>query len=578
MSFNSNTIAPKFRLTKKFFYSWEMILVYIFIAINLLLMIFAGDIYFSAGTFQTIIRSGMEISIMVLGMTLILILGEIDVSVASIMVLSCVIMGLSYKAGVPTPFVILFGMITGGLCGCVNGLLVTKVKMPSVIATIATSMFFRGIAHGILQNGYLDSFPAFFSKIAWNDIGGVIPVSLVIFLIFAVFFMFLLHRSKFGRELYLIGSNKRSADYSGIRVDRTKIIAYIIMGITAALSGCIFVGRLSGITYSMATGYELKVIAIVVLGGVSTLGGKGKLYGPVISTFIMAFLAKALDLFEIQTNAQKLVTGIILIIAVLIPRINKESYRQFKLKFKRKNLRIIEGVDMPENIEKAKNTVKRNDISLEYDEFLAFINRFELTSAPIDYKYKKETLVYYRKLYFEALKKYLKVMPWKRLEKAKVRDDLNVAKERYGVSLDRYHLKNDAIRIGRKTKVMLMKLSASKQKALIKEAYKKAYEYVYNNEIIFNNNNEIVTYVNNIKISNLNITKYLNQDNVITYKERYERADESIREQLYTEYKYAEIFYTILAYKQNRRDNCISNIKVHNITKLKEKKNEIYKK
>lgn len=330
--------SPKKKITKKFFYSWEMIIVYLLIIINVLMMCIVPQTYFATGTIPTIIRSGMDLSFMVLGMVFILILGEIDVSVASIMIFSVMVTVSLYNVGCPGAIALICGILAGGALGALNGFLVAFFKLPSVIVTIATSLLYRGLVQIILGANYLE-LPAgsglqnFFSTIAWYDIGGVIPVSLLVFLGFAIVFGVVLHKSKFGRELYIIGNSREVAYYSGIKVAKVKIISFAILGMMAALSGFIFIGRLNGITFSMGKGYELKVIAIAVLGGVSTLGGKGKIYGPVISVFLMTFLAKMLDLFSVHPNVQKIITGLILIIAVCVPLINKENLKKAKIKF-----------------------------------------------------------------------------------------------------------------------------------------------------------------------------------------------------------------------------------------------------
>jgi len=321
------------RFNKSFFVRWEMILIYILILINVLLMIIVPETYFTTRSITTIIRSGMDVSFMVLGMVFILIIGEIDVSVSSIMILSAMVTGLSCGAGVPDVLAMILGIIAGALCGAINGLLVTKLKLPSVIVTIATALLFRGIVQIVLKASYLDTFPSFYGTIAWYDIGGFIPLCFVIFIVFAIIFGITLHKSKYGRELYLVGTSREAALYSGIRVDSVKIIAFTIIGIMASISGIIFVGRLNGITYSMGTGYELQAIAIAVLGGVSTLGGSGNIYGPIISCFVMAFLTKALDLFGVHPNVQKIIIGLVLIIAVIVPLFNKDNLQKLKNKY-----------------------------------------------------------------------------------------------------------------------------------------------------------------------------------------------------------------------------------------------------
>lgn len=319
---NDLRVKEKFNL-KKFLLSWEMILVYVLILINIILMIIKPNVFFSKGTITAIIRSGMDLSIMVLGMVFILLLGEIDVSVGSIMILSCTVMGEIYNATSSSALTLCLGILTGGVCGLINGILVAKNKIPSVIVTIATALIFKGIVEVVLERHVLSEFPNWFFVLAWDDIIGI-PFSLLYFLGFALIFAIVMHKTKFGRELYLIGSNKKVAKYSGLRVELIVIITFVIMGITAALSGVIFVGRLNGISPSVATGYELRVIAIAVLGGVSTKGGKGKMVGPIIATLVVAFLCKTLDLIGVQANVQKIFIGVILIISVIIPIIKNK--------------------------------------------------------------------------------------------------------------------------------------------------------------------------------------------------------------------------------------------------------------
>ena len=310
---------------KKFLSSWEMILVYILIFLNIALSVLETDIYFSYGTIQFILKSGMAISFMVLGMAQVLLLGDIDVSVASVMILSSMTVGLVYQNTHSSVLAVLCGLLSGAVCGLINGLLTAKLKMPSVIVTIATSMLFRGFAEIVLNGEVLSVYPKWFSVLSWQDFKGVIPYSLICFIVFAVIFGIVLHKTKFGRLIYTVGNAEKTARYSGVRVDIVRIAVFVIMGITAAVSGVFFAGRLGGISSGMAKGYELNVIAIAVLGGVSTNGGKGKIYGPVIAAFIMEFLTKTLDLIGVHANVQKIIIGFILLIAVMIPVINRKA-------------------------------------------------------------------------------------------------------------------------------------------------------------------------------------------------------------------------------------------------------------
>lgn len=334
------SIKEPFSLSK-FLVKWELILVYIFIFINIMLVVTRSNLYFSPGTLSSIIQSGMDLSFMVMGMIFILLLGDIDVSIASIMILSAMVTGLLMDAGMSSFLTVIIGILAGGVCGLFNGLLVTKAKMPAVIVTISTSMIFRGIVKIILDINVLKNFPTYYSRLAWDNVFGI-PLSMIYFFSIAVVFGIILHKTRFGRSLYMIGNSQIVSLYSGIKVDKIRITVFTLMGLMAGISSIFFVGRMGGgISSTMGVGYELDVIAICVLGGVSSNGGKGKIYGPIIATFIMCFLTYTLGLIGVDANSRKILTGLILIIAVLIPNVNKQLFSDIKSKvIKEKNLKV----------------------------------------------------------------------------------------------------------------------------------------------------------------------------------------------------------------------------------------------
>jgi rhamnose transport system permease protein len=338
-------VKDKFQLSR-FLVKWEMILIYILVIINLALVISRPSLYFAPGTISSIIQSGMDLSFMVMAMIFVLMLGDIDISIASIMIVCSMVTGLLMDAGASAVIAVVCGILIGGVCGAFNGFLIAKIKMPSVIVTISTAMLFRGIVKIVLDVNVLKNFPKFYSIVAWNNVAGI-PITLICFLAVAALFALILHRTRFGRELYMIGNSETVALYSGINVDRTRIIVFIIMGLMAGISSVFFVGRMGGgVSSTMGAGYELNVIAICVLGGISTNGGKGKVYGPVIATLIMAFLIYTLGLMGVDVNSRKILIGIILIIAVLIPNVNKQLIANIKLKLLYANNKNVEAVNI----------------------------------------------------------------------------------------------------------------------------------------------------------------------------------------------------------------------------------------
>ena len=331
---------------KKFLVKWEMILVYIMVLINVLLAVIKPDLYFTHGTVQSMINAGLDVSPLVLGMVFILLLGDIDVSVAAQMILGGMVTGLLMDKGLPSLICVIAGIIVCMLCGAFNGFCVAFLEMPAVITTISTSMLFRGIVEIVLGENSLKNFPKWYNKIGWMNIGGIIPLSMVLFLIMGAIFIFVLHKSPFGRKVYIVGNNPTCANYSGISVKKVKMEVFILMGFMAGIGSIFFVGRMGGgLSSSMGTGYEMTAIACAVLGGVSTNGGKGKMWGPIIATFIMAFLTYALGLMGIDPNTKKIVIGVILIVTILISTINKQMIKDIKLRLFYHNNKNIEAIN-----------------------------------------------------------------------------------------------------------------------------------------------------------------------------------------------------------------------------------------
>ena len=339
------TIKQGFKLSK-FLVSWEMVLVYILVLINVVLMGMKPNLYFASGTIQSIIMAGMDVCPLVLGMILILMIGDIDVSAASTMIFASMATGLCMDAGMPMIVSVIMAIVAGMACGAFNGFFVAYMGMPAVITTISTQMLFRGIVKIVLDVNVLKNFPDFYTVIGWENLGPF-PVAMVLYFVMAVGFWFLLQKSKFGRTLYIIGNNPTCAQYSGINVKLTKLMVFMLMGAMSGVASIFFVGRMGGsVSSTMGTGYEMTAIAICVLGGVSTNGGKGKVYGPVIATFIFTFLTYTLGLLNVDANSRKIVTGFILIIAVLIPNVNKKLIAELKLKFIYKGNKNVEALNI----------------------------------------------------------------------------------------------------------------------------------------------------------------------------------------------------------------------------------------
>jgi rhamnose transport system permease protein len=255
-------------------------------------------------------------------MVFILVLGEIDISVGSTVALSSVVMAVSFNnLGLPMGAAIIVCLLTGTICGFINGFILTKFKeLAPMIVTLGTQILYRGIATMILKDQASGSFPGWFSEIYWGSIGNI-PYMLMVFIVLAVVFGVILHKTPFGRRVYAIGSNRVASRYSGVQVDKIRLLIYTVTGTMAAVTAIFLTSRMGSTRPNIAMSYELDAIAMVVLGGISTSGGKGRFVGAVISIFIIGFLRYGLGLINVSSQIMLIIIGTLLIVAVMIPNL-----------------------------------------------------------------------------------------------------------------------------------------------------------------------------------------------------------------------------------------------------------------
>jgi rhamnose transport system permease protein len=311
--------------------SWEGGLVVAALAVLVLGRSVSSAFLSNGNLFYLCISIG-EIAIMTLPLTLIVITGEIDLSVASILGLSSALVGYLWSHGWPMTAIIPTVLVVGVVAGAFNGILVTKVGLPSLAVTIGTLTLYRGIAIILLGPNTISDFPLNYASIGINPVGSTfLSWSVLVFLILAVIFGVVLHLTPFGRSLYAIGSNQEAALFAGIRVKRTKLLLFVVSGLVCAAAGILYTFRLSTAVQDNGLGLELSVVAIVLLGGVSIFGGKGTIVGVVLAVFVFAGLQNALFLSNFPDRALGIVTGGLLLLSVLIPNISSyvERGRQF---------------------------------------------------------------------------------------------------------------------------------------------------------------------------------------------------------------------------------------------------------
>lgn len=264
----------------------------------------------------------METGLMALAMTLVIIAGEIDLSVASTMALVGVVFGVLHEAGLPLAIDFMVALLLGALLGLANGWLTTRLKLPSLVITLGTMALYRGVGQVILGDRSTYGFPPAFVSIDLRYIPGTpIPLPLVIFSAFAVIFYLLLHRSVLGRLAYAIGSNAEACRFSGIAVDRVRTAVMGLSGFMSAAAGLMMTSRLGSARWDMANGLELDVITTVVLGGTSIFGGRGSMLGTILALFVIGTLRYGMGLANILPQNQNLVIGALLILSILGPQL-----------------------------------------------------------------------------------------------------------------------------------------------------------------------------------------------------------------------------------------------------------------
>ncbi|MDG0025572.1 ABC transporter permease [Trinickia sp. Y13] len=301
--------------------SWEALLTVILLgsfAFGRLL----SPVFVNADNLGNILLDITEISLMALPMTLIIVMGEIDLSVASVLGASSALMGALWHAGLPMPAVMALVIAGGAAAGLLNGWLVVRLELPSLAVTIGTLALFRGLAYVLLGDQAVADFPASYTAFGMDTLGAtLIPLPFVIVIAGAALFSVVLHATPFGRSLYAIGANASAARFSGIDVRKIKLRLFVLSGLVSAIAGIIFTLRFTSARGDNGEGFELAVIAAVLFGGVSIFGGRGSLYGVLLSLLIVGVLRNALTLVDVSSETLTIVTGLLLLSSVLIPNL-----------------------------------------------------------------------------------------------------------------------------------------------------------------------------------------------------------------------------------------------------------------
>lgn len=301
---------------------WEVLLfgvaVVIFIANSLASPYFLNIWNLSDATFNF-----TEKAMIAFAMALLVIAGEIDLSVAAIVAIASTAMGAAAQMGVGTPGLVAIGLGVGLACGVFNGALIAGLKLPSIVVTIGTMSLFRGISYLVLGDKAYGNYPESFGYFGQGYIVGALSFELLLFFTMAAIFAVLLHATNFGRQVFVIGNNPLAARFSGIPVDRVKFILFVLTGLMSGIAAVCLTSRLGSTRPSIAQGWELEAVTMVVLGGVSILGGSGTIGGVVIAAFVMGLVTFGLGLLNVPGIVMSIFIGLLLIITIALPIIGR---------------------------------------------------------------------------------------------------------------------------------------------------------------------------------------------------------------------------------------------------------------
>jgi rhamnose transport system permease protein len=305
---------------------WELILALV-VAADFALNMRLSPYFLSSETLADVSFNFTEKALVALPMTLLIIAGEIDISVAAIMALASVSMGLLATTTTSVSAIVGCGMAVGLLAGALNGALVTHWRVPAIVATIGTMSLYRGIAYGLLGDRVLKDYPPAFAFFGQGYIAGPVSFELLLFASAAALCALYLHRTEFGRRLVAIGCSRTAAEMAGVRVNRYRFGLFVATGAASAAASVLLTSRLGSTRPSIAQGMELDIISMVILGGVAISGGRGSIVGVVLAAILTGLAIFGLGLINVPGLVVSLMMGALLILIVGLPIVSRRFSR-----------------------------------------------------------------------------------------------------------------------------------------------------------------------------------------------------------------------------------------------------------
>jgi ribose/xylose/arabinose/galactoside ABC-type transport system permease subunit len=293
------------------------------LAILLLLAVFTRG-FFSINNVMSMLNRFSYVLIAAIGMNLIIITSNIDVSAGALISVVCLVLAALGKLGLGLPVLLPAAIITGGVLSLINAVFITKFRIPAIVATLATAQLFSGILPLVVE-GSLYDLPASFTWLAFDaKIFGIFPASVLIMFIIAVSALVFMNYSRLSKKIYAVGNNPEAARLAGIDVNKIIIITYVIAGCLFGVTGTIIATAGQRVTTTMGTGLEMTFIAAVVLGGTNVAGGSGKILGTIFATAVLSVISPAINYMGISSDWSDAIMGAIIIVAVIVSALRKE--------------------------------------------------------------------------------------------------------------------------------------------------------------------------------------------------------------------------------------------------------------
>lgn len=306
--------------------TWERVLVALIVAVYVAFGL-GIDGFLSPYAVADSTYNFSEKALIALAMALLVIAGDIDLSIAATMALASLAMGFAMKAGAGLPLMLAAGAAVGAACGALNGWLVTRWKLPSIVVTIGTLSLYRGLAQVVLGDQAITGYPETLSQWGNGTVGDllglpwlIVPIEFAVLVVMALAVGLFLHHTVHGRRVYAIGANPVASRFSGIAVDRYRFGLFVFAGVMAALAAVLLTGRIGSTRPNLAMGWELDAVTIVILGGVAIEGGRGSIVGTVLAAVLLGSFTFALGMLNVSGIVMSMIVGVLLIVAMVLPR------------------------------------------------------------------------------------------------------------------------------------------------------------------------------------------------------------------------------------------------------------------